>query len=163
MARLYLAADLDAFQLDIRPELGPLTTMVEVGEGIYAQQEPDVALGAIHVEQIASRGGLTVRVYPDGDVDCLYLDVSDEAREPLRGLEAAADLWVYVDDHGQLVGIELTNLAAHGGLEVDQLQEDDELGERPDYGDRIEASARWRDAARAEAALAERPLRQGRP
>lgn len=150
MARLYLAADLDAFQLDIRPERGPLLAMLEVGQGMYVQEGPGDAFGTIHVEGIASRGGLTVRVYPEGEVDCLYLDVSDEARQPVRGLEAAPDLWVYVDDHGELVGIELSDLAAHGGLKVSQLQGAEELGERPDYCDRIEAAASWRTAGLAE-------------
>ncbi len=146
MARLGIGEESDQLFLELFALPQPPARWVRMAPGFDFVEDEDGALVAIRIQKLSQRGGLQVRIYADGPLDCLYIDVAGE-RQPVRASEAAAGVWIYVDGAGDLAGIELIDLKSRGGLAADPID-----GEQPRlraaWYDEIEAAARRQSTAR---------------
>lgn len=122
---------------------------------VYHKRGLGRQLLGIFVEGLVDRGGLTVRIFAEQSMDCLYLDLSGD-RVAKRSGEAAPGVWVHVDEAGQLAAIELLGLASAGGLRADPM-DGEQPRPRPRWYDDIEAAANWPERSAAPPAPAIAP------
>jgi uncharacterized protein YuzE len=64
-------------------------------------------------------------LYIGSETDSLYLDVTAGNREATTMTAVADGVFLCIDEHGELVGIEVHDLSQRGGLQLDDLDAPD--------------------------------------
>jgi uncharacterized protein YuzE len=127
MARLYLSTESDSFYLDLTAGDGEPTTMVVAADGVHLHLDVARTVVAVEVLELSRRAGEGASEAGLGDLhvntstDSVYYDVSAGTRPPATMTPIADDVYAHVDEHGELVAIEVIGLARRGGLQIDDL------------------------------------------
>lgn len=65
-------------------------------------------------------------LYLGPDSDSLYLDLTAGDRSPTRMRELEEGVLLHLDEHGQLLAIEVLNLSQRGGFHLNTLDPNDD-------------------------------------
>ncbi len=123
--------------------------MTEPTDGVYLHLNEAGIVVAVEVMDVSQRGSPDLsemgHLHINRVTDSLYLDVSAGTRQAVQVVPVAEGVFLYMDEVGALVGVELIGLRERGGLQIEDL--DATPGSpRPAIFEEIERSAQGTDA-----------------